>query len=114
MITVASRKKYTSTREVQRLAAIVRRMAKAAFMHSSQRKGSCTKRNLGKCCQSRLLRENISRAVTAPQAESGNQRTWSGDAAMRLILDRRESQIARARAPISASAMVETRRLKRL
>src|ERR1700680_521109 len=67
-MTAAKRTANASTREVQRLAAVGRSTAKAAFMQSSQRKGSCTQRSLGKCCQSTLLTDNIRRALTVPQA----------------------------------------------
>src|ERR1035437_9404619 len=115
-------------------------MANAAFMHSSQRKGSCTKRNLGKCCQSKLLTENIRTALAVPQAESsihsvpspvalratGQPNNPSPRKARGLgapagaavptcfVHQRREPHIATARRPISASATVETKQLKRL
>src|ERR1700675_1451717 len=121
-----------STREVQRLAAMGRSMAKAAFMQSSQRNGSCTKRSLGKCCQSILLTDNIRSTLTALQAESSIHGDRSTDtvvllggqpgacpelvvgAAVSTCFVWRENQIAKTRTPISASAMVETRTLKRL
>src|ERR1035437_4879195 len=100
-------------------------MANAAFMQSSQRKGSCTKRNLGKCCQSKLLTENIRTALAAPQAESrvhsvpspvALRATGQPGAAVPTCFfhQRREPHIATARTPISASATVETKKLKRL
>src|SRR5438445_12883881 len=76
MMTTASRTADASKREVQRLAAMGRSMAKAAFIQSSQRNGSCTKRNLGKCCHSKLLRESIRTALTAPQAETSIHGLW--------------------------------------
>src|SRR6267378_2942052 len=108
-------------------------MANAVFMQSSQRKGSCTKRSLGKCCQSKLLTENIRSALAAPQAETSIHRDRPTStvalrataqpgacpelvegAAVPTCFALRENQIMKTRTPISASAMVETRRLKRL
>src|SRR5882762_6895678 len=99
-------------------------MANAAFMQSSQRKGSCTKRSLGKCCQSILLTDNIRSTLTAPQAESsihGDRPTdtvvllgGQPGAAVPTRFVWRENQLAKTRTRISASAMVESRRLKRL
>src|SRR5208282_2189591 len=136
--------------QAQNWAAIARSIAKAAFIASSQRKGSCTKRSSGKCCQSKLLTESIRSALDTPKAESsihglcsavtalsatGLSRAWpdlvegacpelvegacpelvEGLAApARFTCQRRENQIAKARMPISTTATVETRRLKRL
>src|SRR6266446_4670512 len=123
MITAASRTADASKREVQRLAAMGRSMAKAAFIQSSQRNGSCTKRNLGKCCHSKLLRESIRTALTAPQVESSIRgratpvalrATGQPWATVPTCLVWRENQIEKTRTPISVSAIVETSRLKRL
>src|SRR5271166_4109987 len=125
--TAASRRANANRREVQRWTAIVRSMATATFKHNSQRKGSCTKRSLGKCCQSRLLTESIKTTLAAPQAESSVHGLWSAIVPVALratgqpvaavptwfLLFVLENQIAKARAPISASATDEIRRLKR-
>src|SRR5580658_8976269 len=73
-VSAASSTANAIARDVQRLAAAVSSIAKAAFMHSSQRKGSCTNRNSGRCSQSKLLAENIRNTLPAPQAESSIQR----------------------------------------
>src|ERR1700674_1117421 len=132
-MTAAKRTANASTREVQRLTAVGRSTAKAAFMQSSQRKGSCAKRSLGKCCQSTLLTDNIRSALTVPQAEISShgdspaatvERRATGQSRACPGLDKgaavprrfvwRENQIAKIRTAISASATLETRRLKRL
>src|ERR1700687_1593009 len=137
-MTAHSRTAEASKREVQvqRLAAIARSIAKAAFMHSSQRKGSCTKRSLGKCCQNKLLTESMRTALRALQAESSIHGLWSAATPValratgqpracpelvegaavptRFFRQLPDTQIAKTRMTISASATVETRRLKRL
>src|ERR1035441_3402025 len=133
MITAASRAAERSQRVVQRLAAMAKSIANAAFMNRSQRKGSCTKRNLGKCCQSKLLAGSMRSALPAPQAESSIPGICSEIASLALgspgqpragpepvegaaVRARhvRENKMANARTPISARATDETRRLKRL
>src|SRR5260370_39602210 len=84
-ITAARRTADASKRDVQRLAAMGRSMAKAAFMQSSQRKGSCTKRSLGKCCQSKLLTESMRTELTTPQAESSIHGLWLVSAPVALL-----------------------------
>src|SRR5580658_472709 len=70
---MASRKPHTNRREVHLLVANVKSIARAAFKHSNQRKGSCTKRNFGKCCHNKLVTENISTALPAPQIDKSIQ-----------------------------------------
>src|SRR5271170_1082358 len=100
-------------RESQRFVDMVRSIASAAFMHSSQRKGSCTKRNFGKCCQSGLLTANMTMTVVRPQAESSFQGTRADDGAC-FTCRKYETTTAPRSAAISINATVDTRRLKRL
>src|SRR5271168_4602633 len=121
-ITAVKRNADASTRAaatwlVQRFAAMARSTARAAFRHSSQRKGSCTKRNLGRCSQSKLLAESIRRVQAVPhvvRSIHGVRSEISVRISARFVRARRANQIANAKTLISTSATVETRRLKRL
>src|ERR1700686_1887303 len=125
MISVASRAAHAANREIQRLAAIASSTASATFMQSSQRKGSCTNRNLGKCCHSKPVNENMINALAAPQLESSIHGLALTDAVLpatgpanavsaRVVRCRYETTMANTRTMISAIATDETRRLKRL
>src|ERR1019366_265994 len=111
-MTAPSRTADATKREVQvqRLAAIARSIAKAAFMHSSQPKGSCTKRSLGKCCQNKLLTESMRTALPAPQAESSIHGLWSAAAPVAVSATGR----ARACPALVEGAAVPTRFFRQL
>src|ERR1700693_4341260 len=104
----ASKAATASARVSQRRVAMASSKANAAFRQSSQRKGSWTKRNLGRYCQSGLLTENISSVVTLPQTERGSQNVSF------FKREAWERQIANTIIPISARATYDTSKLKRL